>query len=243
MSIKKILKKIVWGPKASSESYIAYLRSIGVRIGEGVTIYAPMKTVIDEQYPWMITIGNNVKITQGVVILTHDYSWSVLKHAKNGAVFGASGTVNIGDNVFIGMNSIIVRGVTIGNNVIIGAGSVVTKDCLDNGVYAGNPARKIAELDVYFEKRRDVQLEEAKKLAHCYYSRFGKYPPEEVFHEYFMLFTDSKSAKQRKYCSEKTKLGQDSEETIGYLSLHPPLFKGYEAFMEFCFAEKNNEKN
>ena len=63
-----------------------------------------------------------MRITEGVKILTHDYSWSVLKLYESvsenpGAILGASGTVKIGDNVFIGMNTIITRNVEIGNNV------------------------------------------------------------------------------------------------------------------------------
>ena len=54
----------------------------------------------------MISIGNHVRITEGVKILTHDYSWSVLKNYRGG-VFGASGTVEIGDNVF--METVVVR--------------------------------------------------------------------------------------------------------------------------------------
>ena len=128
--MKDIIKKIVLGKKASSDKYINYLKKIGVKVGEDVTIYAPTKTFIDEQYPWMISIGNHVRITEGVKILTHDYSWSVLKGLKNnhgGAILGSSGYVIIGDNVFIGMNSVITRNVKIGNNVIIGVGSVVQK--------------------------------------------------------------------------------------------------------------------
>ena len=79
MGVKEVLKKIAYGKRYSSETYIDYLRRIGVKIGEDCTIYVPSKTLIDEQYPWMITIGNHVRITEGVKILTHDYSWSVLK--------------------------------------------------------------------------------------------------------------------------------------------------------------------
>ena len=209
-----------------------------MRIGEDVTIYAPMKTLVDEQYPWMITIGDHVKITQGVVILTHDYSWSVLKGSKGGAILGASGPVTIGDNVFIGMNAVIVRGVTIGNNVIIGTGSVVTKDCGDNGVYAGNPARRIAEIDDFFAKRAAAQLNEAKELALRYYERYQKYPPEEVFHEYFMIFENSHSAQTKKWCADKMRLGDNYEESVAYLEAVPPAFDGYEEFMAFCFQQK-----
>jgi galactoside O-acetyltransferase/maltose O-acetyltransferase len=53
--------------------------------------------------------------------------------------------VTIGNNVWIGMNSIVMRGVTIGNNSIIGAGSIVTKDIPSNVIAAGIPCRVIRE--------------------------------------------------------------------------------------------------
>lgn len=101
MKLKEFFKKIVYGKRYSSETYINYLRKIGVEIGEDCTIYVPTKTLIDEQYPWMIKIGNHVRITEGVKMLTHDFSWSVIKLADSeykGSVLGASGKINIGNN-------------------------------------------------------------------------------------------------------------------------------------------------
>ena len=49
--------------------------------------------------------------------------------------------VEIGDNVLIGANSVILEGIKIGNNSIVGAGSIVTKNVPDNVVVYGNPAR------------------------------------------------------------------------------------------------------
>lgn len=94
----------------------------------------------------MIEIGNYVRIAQGVIILTYDCSWYVLKEIT-GEILGSFGKVKIGNNIFIGMNAIITAGVTIGDNVIIGAGSVVTRDCLFNGVYAENPAKRIMDIE------------------------------------------------------------------------------------------------
>ena len=71
--------------------------------------------------------------------------------------------MEIGNNVFIGVNAVITRGVTIGNNVIIGAGSVVVKDCQANSVYAGNPAKRIMSLDAFYEKRKNSNLQKQKK--------------------------------------------------------------------------------
>ena len=86
----------------------------------------------------MIEIGNNVSITTGVTILTHGYDWSVFK-GMYGDVLGSAGRVKIGDNVFIGMHSTILKGVTIGDNVVIGANSLINKDVPDNCVVVGNP--------------------------------------------------------------------------------------------------------
>lgn len=75
--LKNIIKKIIFREKASSDTYIEYLRKIGCIIGEN-TIYSPRKGFIDDTRPFLIEIGNNVKITEGVTILTHGYDWSVL---------------------------------------------------------------------------------------------------------------------------------------------------------------------
>ena len=132
--IRKLVRSLIYREKADSESFVKFLRQKGASIGEDVRFFSPMKSTVDLQTPWLITIGNHVNITQGVVILTHDYSWSVLKRLpqNNGRILGAQSPVKIGDNVFIGMNTVITRGVTIGNNVVIGTNSVVTSDCEDN---------------------------------------------------------------------------------------------------------------
>ena len=57
--------------------------------------------------------------------------------------------VFIGDNVFIGAGTIVLKGVTIGNNSVIGAGSVVTKNVPENSIAAGNPARVIRLLSQF----------------------------------------------------------------------------------------------
>lgn len=238
MGIKEVLKKITYGKRYSSETYIDYLRKIGVKIGEDCNIYVPSKTLIDEQYPWMITIGNHVRITEGVKILTHDYSWSVLKLYEGvsenpGAILGASGTVEIGNNVFIGMNTIITRNVKIGDNVIIGAGSVVTKDCISEGVYAGAPAHKIMELSDYYEKRKNAQVDEARTLAIKYYERFGIAPKEEVFNEYFMLFSDADTRKSE--FESQLKLCGNYDQSVRYMNDAKREFNDFEEFLRCCF--------
>lgn len=93
--INRIIRKLIYGHKASSETYIKYLRNIGMKIGEESTIYVPTKTQIDTTRPWLIDIGKNVKITEGVTILTHGFDWSVLKGVY-GDILGSSGGQNWG---------------------------------------------------------------------------------------------------------------------------------------------------
>lgn len=88
--IRAQIRKIIYGVTASSESYIKYLRCLGMKIGEETTIYVPTKTHIDTTRPWLITIGKNVKITEGVTILTHGFDWSVLKGVY-GDILGSGG--------------------------------------------------------------------------------------------------------------------------------------------------------
>ena len=71
--------------------------------------------------------------------------------------------IEIGDNVFIGAESVVLPGVTIGSNVIIGANSTVTHDIPDNSVVAGSPARVICTLEAYLEKER-----KRMETAPCY---------------------------------------------------------------------------
>jgi len=55
----------------------------------------------------------------------------------------SSAPVIIGDNVWVGANVTILKGVSIGNNTIIGIGSIVTKSIVENEIFAGNPAKSI----------------------------------------------------------------------------------------------------
>lgn len=187
--LKKFIKKIIYKEKYNSETYINWLRQQGMKIGKRVEIFAPTKTTIDITRPWLIEIGNDVQITEGVTILTHGYDWSVLKGVY-GEVLGSSGGVKIGNNVFIGMKSTILKGVHIGNNVIVGANSLVNKNVPDNCIVVGNPARVVMTLEQYYRKRKKAQLAEATELVQLYRERYGKEPDDKALHEFFWLFSD-----------------------------------------------------
>lgn len=92
-----------------------------------------------------ITIGDNVKIGGGVCIYDTDFHSldPVIRRSSEDLKNRAEKPVVIGNDVFIGAKSIILKGVTIGENSVIGAGSVVTKSVPANQIWAGNPAKFI----------------------------------------------------------------------------------------------------
>lgn len=138
---------------AKMESYINYLRKLGVKIGSDCEIY---KTVEFGSEPYLIEIGNKVRINSGVKLITHDGGcWVLRNHDKYCEIFQDSdcfGPIKIGSNVHIGTDSIIMPGVTIGNNCIVACGAVVTKDVKENTIVGGIPARPIEGIAEYAEK-------------------------------------------------------------------------------------------
>lgn len=87
-----------------------------------------------------ITIGDRVLIGPQVCIFDSDFHGLTIETRQKRTEI-KHGNVVIGDDVFIGANSIILKAVKIGNGAVIGAGAVVTKDVPANSIVAGNPAR------------------------------------------------------------------------------------------------------
>lgn len=81
----------------------------------------------------------------GVRIYDTDFHWLDFEKRMNEAG-GAVNPVVIKNGVFIGANSIILKGVTIGEKAIVGAGSVVTRSIPDGEIWAGNPAKFIRKI-------------------------------------------------------------------------------------------------
>ena len=231
--IKEKIKSLIYGRKYNSDTYIIDLKNRGMRIGDRVTIYVPTKTIIDETRPWMIEIGNDVQITEGVTILTHGYDWSVLK-GKYGDVLGSCGKVKIGNNVFIGMHATILKGTTIGNNCIIGASAFLRGGIFpDNSIIAGNPAKVVGNIDDYYKKRKAVQLEEAKECVNEYYQTYQKMPPKSALHEFFWLFENRNEITEPKYIEMMYLVGNYDKSMERYKE-DQPLFDGFESFIDYC---------
>lgn len=146
LKIKRRLKKL-----NEKENALLWAHA-GVRMGKNCEIFPNVQFGSE---PYLIKMGDNVKITDDVLLLPHDGGVHVLRNLKlleNADVFGP---ITIGNNVFIGMRSIILPGVTIGDNCVIGAGSVVTRDIPANSIAAGIPAKIIKKTDGYYSKLKD----------------------------------------------------------------------------------------
>lgn len=240
MSIRTKIRNLIYGKKADSQTYIAHLRASGAKIGERVTIYEPSKNIIDETRPWLLDIGDDVKITAGVTILTHGFDWNVLA-GMHDEVLGSAGRVKIGNNVFIGMHSTILKGVTIGNNVIIGANSLVNKDVPDGVVVGGNPARVITTVEEYRKKRLACQVKEAVETFNLYVERYGKEPDESVFDEFFWIFKKRDEELPERFKWQMSHHGRYEETLINFKN-STPKFDGYDEFKKYAKSLRDVKK-
>ncbi len=123
-----------------------------IRIGKNT--YISPKAYIDHHNSYSVEIGDNCYITRDCIILDHTQDkqggplklWGDIEY----------GNVKIGNNVFIGVKSVIMPGVTIGDNVIIGAMSLVTKDIPSDSVAFGQPARVVKNIDEVISRKDNM---------------------------------------------------------------------------------------
>jgi putative colanic acid biosynthesis acetyltransferase WcaF len=129
------------------------LRSFGAKLGKKVEI----KPCVNIKYPWnltigdevwigenvwidslvMITIGSNVCLSQGAVLLTGSHNY------KKSSFDLVTGGLTLEDGVWIGAAAIVNQGITIHSHAVLASGSVATKDLEAYSVYQGNPAVKV----------------------------------------------------------------------------------------------------
>lgn len=145
---KEILKELI--PNAGAGFYIEppFHCDYGYNIFAGENVYFNVNCVVLDCAP--VTIGSNVFIAPNVQIYTasHPLDAELRKTLENAY------PVTIGDDCWIGGNSVICPGVTIGKGCVIGAGSVVTKDIPDNSLAVGNPAKVIRKLNQEPESKK-----------------------------------------------------------------------------------------
>lgn len=185
IKLKAVLRRIVRRGATPEKSAMDYCYAHGFTSGKNFHYNSGYP--IDANWPWLISVGDDVTLASNVRILDHDAST-----ARAGA-HTKIGIVKIGNNVFIGADSIVLCNTRIGDNVIIGAGSVVTHDIPSNSVYAGNPAKYICSFEDY-QKRHLSNLK-----THTFFSEHPWYDWPNA------------SAEEHK------KMRQELEHTFGYV--------------------------
>ena len=108
----------------------------GKQIHVGKNFYANYNCTILDTAP--VTIGDNCQIAPNVGIYTAGHP---IHPDTRASAYEYGKAIHIGDNVWIGANTVILPGINIGNNVVIGAGSVVTRDLPDWVIASGNPCK------------------------------------------------------------------------------------------------------
>lgn len=152
--IKEIVNKLVQGDKTNIFINPPFHCDYGFNIYIGKNFFANYNcTILDVA---KVEIGDNVLLAPNVAIYTAGHPIHPVARAS-GYEYGIE--VKIGNNVWIGGNTVINPGVTIGDNTVIGSGSVVTKDIPANVIAVGNPCRVIREItdddiNYYFKNRK-----------------------------------------------------------------------------------------
>ena len=144
----KIVNKFYWHLLASPENEA---RHLGVNIGKNCLI----STRYWSSEPYLITIGDNVQVTDNVSFHTHGGGHCIRSKCPS---FDAFGKIVIKDGAYIGSWSHIMPGVIIGEGALVAAGSVVTKSVPPHTVVGGNPARFICYSDEYLDRNLQYSI-------------------------------------------------------------------------------------
>jgi len=145
---------------------ISFARGRGVKIGERCRVAFDVEFGTE---PYLVSIGNHCELTAQVRFVTHDGGVWVFR--DDHPEWDRFGRVVLGDNVYIGIRSIVMPGVSIGDNCVVGAGSIVTRDIPGGSVAAGVPARVIRSLEEYRARCEERSLP-TKRLSAIEKRRF-----------------------------------------------------------------------
>lgn len=163
MTLKTILMKVYYCKIKKDK--VAYARRVGVRMGKNCQILAKVPECFGTE-PYLVKCGDHVDITSGVSFLTHEGGmWCYRGLKVSESEMALYKPIVVGNNVMIGVDSLIMPGVHIGDNVIIAGHSVVTKDVPSNTIVAGVPAKPISSMDKFVEKLSHEELLPIKSLS------------------------------------------------------------------------------
>ena len=229
-----LINKIkLWWAKRNSQSYIKYLRSKGMKIGENCLIRDPRSFGIDLQRAHLITIGSDVRFNHNNQLIAHDATAKVFR-LKYHDYLPSNGHITIGNNVWFARDVKVLKNVTIGDNCIIGLGSVVTHDIPSNSVAAGVPAKVVCTIDEYYEKRKKEALQESFEFAKGIVERHHRRPVPEDFTESFVWFVSGKDMDKYPKIPFKHQLGPAYDH---YKAHHVAKFSSFDDFLKAAGIE------
>ena len=141
----------------------------------------------------------------------------------------------IGNNVFIGVNAVILMGAHIGNNTIVGAGAVVSGSFDDNVVIAGNPGKVVSSLDDFYNKRKTNEVKAAKDYVIAWRKKYGRNPTIEEMTNAFSWLYLPRNEETIRQNSKLFKLnGIDREQYIESFLKSTPIYNSFEEFLKDC---------
>ena len=143
--LEKMLDRFYLEPFAPRKLRPILIRKMGCHVGKNTFFGDYVR--MDTSYADMIYIGDYTHITSGCRLLCHQRDLTGYCVGDNAADLGyKTGEIHIGKGVMVGMETLIMPGVTIGDGAIIGAGSIVTKDIPAWTIATGRPARVVKEI-------------------------------------------------------------------------------------------------
>lgn len=234
MIISKIRRLMAYSGKSR---YVRYLRSRGMAIGEHTEFLSPIHSEVDLGRAKYISIGDHCILCSGIRLIAHDYSWKVLEDAYGEELPSGGMPIQIGSNVFVGVNCTILGGVNIGDNVIVAAGSTVCNSLPSNTVCAGSPAKVIKTLDAYYQKRKTDYITDAKNDARYIWEHTGKLPQMEEMQNYIVLFMPRTQENIQKYVLSRHRVGGSTEKYVDVLQKTEQQYPDYQAFLVDALGE------
>lgn len=144
-SLEKMLDWAILEPLAPRKLRPILIRKMGCHVGKNTFFGDYVR--MDTSYADMIYIGDYTHVTSGCRLLCHQRDLTGYCVGDNAASLGyKTGEIHIGKGVMVGMETIIMPGVTIGDGAIIGAGSIVTRDIPAWTIATGRPARVVKQI-------------------------------------------------------------------------------------------------
>lgn len=193
MILKRLITQVrFWLYMGNGYKRAKYAKEKGLfgEIGENVKL--PFSVPL---YPKLVKIHNNVIMHHSVKLITHDFMNAFLMKIPGSYQYKHKEIlcpIEIMDNVYIGMNCIILGNVRIGPNVIINAGSVVVSDIPPNSIVAGVPAKVVGSFEMY--KKARVLMD---KVIDFDFQRSGKEQIDEKAIEKAWIMFEKKKNRNR----------------------------------------------